>query len=91
MKPTPASSLPFVVGSYRLARKYKNIVLQRRQPGGRWLTVAYCGNSPASVKRAVTELAAALGRQLDDLRRAIDRLERTIREGYYKWIMPLKK
>jgi hypothetical protein len=89
----PTRSAPLTVGSdgagatYRLARKYKNVVLQRRQPGGRWLTVAYCGNSPASVKRAVTELAAAhwspadgqdLGRQLDDLRRAIDRLERTV-------------
>ncbi|MHC4622067.1 MAG: hypothetical protein ACYTEQ_30370 [Planctomycetota bacterium] len=103
---TPTRSAPFTVGSdgaggsYRLARQYKNIALQRLQPGGRWRTIAYCGNNPRSVTRAVTELATAhwspadgqdLGRQLDDLRRAIVRLERTIREGYYKWIMPLKK
>jgi hypothetical protein len=69
----------------------RNIALQRRQPGGNWRTVAYCGNSPRAVARAVSELAAEhwtpadgdtleLGRQLDDLRRAIQSLESTIRE-----------
>jgi hypothetical protein len=94
----PTRPAPFTVGSdgagatYRLGRAYKNVVLQRLQPGGHWRTIGYAGNSPRGIVRLVSELAASswnpadgqdLGRQLASLERAIDRLEKTIREGLY--------